>query len=38
MEVRDYHGYADALRRKLIREISPRVVSELAVVTFTRTR
>ena len=38
MEVRDYQGYADALRRKLIREISPRVVSELPVAAATRTR
>jgi hypothetical protein len=29
MEVRDYAGFADALRRKLIREISPRVVASL---------
>lgn len=31
MEVRDYAGYGLALQRKLIREISPRVVSQLAV-------
>lgn len=31
MDVRDYDGFADAMRRKLIREISPRAVSELLV-------
>ena len=30
MEVRNYAGFSEALRRKLIREISPRVVSSLA--------
>jgi len=31
MEVHNYAGFGDALRRKLIREISPRVVSSLAI-------
>lgn len=38
MAVSDYRGFGDALRRKLIREISPRVVSELPITTATRTR
>ena len=29
MDVHEYTGFADAIRRKLIREISPRAVSEL---------
>lgn len=37
MEVRDYAGYSEALRRKLIREISPRMVSELGAAPATRT-
>lgn len=37
MEVRDYADYGQALQRKLIREISPRVVSELALAPATHT-
>jgi len=32
MDVSDYGGFAQALRRKLIREISPRIVSQLPVL------
>ena len=30
MDVRDYAGFSEALRRKLIREITPRVVAQLS--------
>ncbi len=37
MQAPDYAGFAEALQRKLIREISPRVVSQLAVDPAIRT-